>query len=67
MKVMRFKNNQPEWNTPLRELAPVMKQALRMQWREFIHEIQDAEELDNECSSENLATNTMFERLYKAS
>ncbi len=67
MRVLRFKNNQPEWDMPLPELAPVIKQALRLQWREFIHEIEDTEALDNKRISTNLAAITMFERSYKAS
>ena len=30
MKVLRFKNDQPEWTTPLTQLKPALKQALRL-------------------------------------
>ena len=67
MKSLRFNNNQPEWDTPLPELAPVVKKALRIQWREFIHEIEDGEALYNERVAANLAKIDMFERFYRAS
>jgi hypothetical protein len=67
MRILRFKNNQPEWEVPLPELAPEVKSALRIQWREFIHEVEDAEGTDNERIRANFTTVMMFERAYKAS
>jgi hypothetical protein len=66
MKVLKFKNNQPEWDIPLPELAPDLKRILRMQWREFIHEIEVAEGADNQRIRTDLAIINMFERSYKA-
>jgi hypothetical protein len=67
MRVLRFKDNQPEWDIPLAELEPAIKKALRLQWREFIHEMEDAEAIDIEPNKVDATTITMFERLYKAS
>jgi hypothetical protein len=65
MKVLRFKNDQPEWDTPLPELAPEIKCALKKQWREFIQEVEAAENPDDQPLSDIVTSVAMFERCYK--
>jgi len=65
MKVLRFKNSQPEWCVPLAELAPAIKCALFEQWRQFIHQLEDVEDTDKECAKTDLSVIFMFERSYK--
>ncbi|HEY9791753.1 MAG TPA: hypothetical protein V6D22_15220 [Candidatus Obscuribacterales bacterium] len=33
--------NEPHWSVPLEELAPDLKRMLNIQWREFMHHMQD--------------------------
>jgi len=66
MKALRFHGNVPEWDVPMPELAPVLKQALRIQWREFIEEIKDVEGADHGRSCSDLSMIAMFERALKA-
>ena len=44
MKVLRFKFNKPEWSVPLDEVSKDIRRMLWIQWREFIHELEDLEE-----------------------
>jgi len=67
MRIARFKNTQSEWYIPLPELASDMKRVLRIQWREFVHEVEDAEIQTMSGLEGHLNTITMFERSFKAS
>jgi len=67
MMILRFNSYQREWQTPLPALAPILKQALRIQWREFINEIEDTQDSDNSRMSTDIATISMLEKAFKAS
>jgi hypothetical protein len=63
MKVLRFKCGKPEWVIPLDEIAGDMNRMLRIQWKEFIHELDDVER-GSIVASINPAIIAMFERLF---
>lgn len=43
MKVLRFKCGEPIWTVPIDELSDGIRRLLRMQWRVFIHELDDVQ------------------------
>jgi len=45
MKLRRL--NEPYWIVPLEEVQRDMRRMLRVQWREFIHLLDEADEVDN--------------------
>ncbi|MBZ0186623.1 MAG: hypothetical protein K8F91_10275 [Candidatus Obscuribacterales bacterium] len=61
MKVLKFQCGEPIWTVPLNELSAGLKRLLRMQWREFINELNDVVEFH--IDPEVLA---MLERTLKA-
>ena len=62
MNVITLRDNRQERDIPLSELVPDMRRLLRLQWREFIHEIEDADGIDYELIRGDLATITVFQR-----
>lgn len=46
MKVLDFMNGIQEWNVPLEELSPGLRRMLRMQWKEFINQLDDVNQVN---------------------
>lgn len=67
MKVLKFRSGIAEWSIPLDELSDGLKRMLRMQWREFINELRDAEENILEYRVTDIATVLMLERMFDSS
>ena len=68
MKVLSFECGKPLWSIPVNELSIDIKRMLRMQWREFINQIDDLFESNtaDDTGTGDAAVLAMLEKLFAA-